>query len=43
LDADAVIIAEVFNKKTQATPKAAIDVCKRRLAAYDRAAREERA
>ena len=40
LDADAVIIAEVFSKKTQATPKAALDVCKRRLAAYHRAARE---
>ena len=43
LDADAVIIAEVFSKKTQATPKAVLDVCKRRLAAYDRAAREENA
>jgi hypothetical protein len=43
LDADAVIIAEVFSKKTQATPKAVLDVCKRRLAAYDRAGREETA
>ena len=44
LDADAVIIAaEVFSKKTQATPKAVLDVCKRRLAAYDRAARKENA
>jgi len=43
LDADAVIIAEVFSKKTQATPKAVLDVCKRRLAAYDRAARGENA
>jgi hypothetical protein len=43
LDADAVIIAEVFSKKTRATPKAVLDVCKRRLAAYDRAAREENA
>lgn len=43
LDADAVIIADVFSKKTQATPKAVLDVCKRRFAAYDRAAREENA
>ena len=34
-DADAVLIAEVFAKKTQATPKSVIAVCKRRLRAYD--------
>jgi hypothetical protein len=29
--ADAIIAAEVFAKKTQATPKAVIDACKLRL------------
>ena len=38
VDADAVLIAEVFAKKTQATPKAVIDVCKRRMREYDRIA-----
>lgn len=37
LDADAVVILEVFTKKTRATPKAVIDVCIRRLKEYDRA------
>jgi phage-related protein len=37
LDADAVVILEVFSKKTQATPKAVIDACRRRLKEYDRA------
>jgi phage-related protein len=41
LDADAVIITEVFSKKTQATLPAVLDRCRRRLAAYDRVIREE--
>ena len=35
IDADAVLIADVFAKKTQATPKAVIDTCKKRLRSYD--------
>lgn len=35
VDADAVLIAEVFAKKTPATPRAVINVCKRRLRDYD--------
>ena len=35
VDTDAVLIAEVFAKKTQATPKLVIDVCKQRLRDYD--------
>jgi phage-related protein len=35
VDTDAVLIAEVFAKKTQATPKSVIDVCKQRLRDYD--------
>jgi len=37
LDADAVIILEVFAKKTQKTPRSVIEACRRRLAAYDAA------
>jgi phage-related protein len=38
-DADAVIIAEVFSKKTATTPSAVIDVCRTRLRQYDEAVR----
>lgn len=41
LDSDAVVIAEVFAKKTAATPGQAIEVAQRRLRAYDKAVREE--
>ena len=37
LDPDAVVILEVFSKKTSATPKTVIDACTRRLREYDRA------
>lgn len=40
LDADAIVIAEVFHKKTQATPHAIIETCKRRLRRYDEAAEQ---
>jgi phage-related protein len=40
LDPDAVVIAEVFKKKTRATPKHVIQVCQRRLRAYDDAVEE---
>lgn len=35
-DHDAIIIAEVFAKTTQATPKDVIETSRRRLAQYDR-------
>jgi phage-related protein len=35
LDRDAVIIAEVFAKKTRATPASVIETCRRRLRDYD--------
>lgn len=35
IDEDAILIAEVFAKKTPATPKQVIDNVKRRLTAYD--------
>lgn len=34
-DSDAIVIGEVFTKKTGKTPKKVIDVCKRRLKRYD--------
>jgi phage-related protein len=37
LDADAIIIADVFAKTTRQTPKRVIDACKRRLRLYDEA------
>ena len=35
IDPDAIVILEVFDKKTPQTPKAVIDVCQRRLRMYD--------
>jgi len=35
IDQDAIVLLEVFAKKTQATPKKVIDICKKRLADYD--------
>ncbi len=36
LDEDAIVIADVFNKKTRSTPKRVITACKKRLAEYDK-------
>ena len=35
LDTDAVVIVEVFEKKTAKTPKGVLDVCRNRLRHYD--------
>jgi len=35
LDADAIVIGEVFAKKTQSTPKQIIRICERRFRQYD--------
>ncbi len=35
IDADAIVVGEVFSKKTQATSKSVIDACKRRFKEYD--------
>jgi phage-related protein len=39
LDADAVIIAEVFSKKSRTTPRGVIETCRRRLREYDDASK----
>ena len=36
VDADAIVILDVFLKKTQQTPRSIIETCKRRLREYDR-------
>ncbi len=35
IDADAILVVEVFNKSTRATPKNVIEVCRKRLSKYD--------
>lgn len=41
VDSDAIVIAEVFCKKTRATPPHVIEAYRRRLRAYDQAAGKE--
>lgn len=41
LDSDAIVIAEVFHKTTNQTPKSILDVCKRRFAMYDATANRD--
>ena len=36
---DAVVIGEIFSKKTNKTPKKVIDICKRRFKRYDEASK----
>ena len=38
-DADRIVLVHLFEKKTEKTPQTVIDLCKARLAAYDRARR----
>lgn len=35
VDSDAIVIVEMFSKKTRTTPKSVIDTCKGRLRRYD--------
>jgi phage-related protein len=41
-DSDAVILAEVFEKKTEQTPKNVVDTCRKRLREYDQATRNQK-
>ena len=36
IDSDAIVIAEVFAKRTQQTPQQIVQLCKQRFAHYDR-------
>jgi phage-related protein len=42
VDPDAVIILDVFSKKSRTTPGDVLQTCRRRLAAYDRLAKGRR-
>ncbi|MBL8224645.1 MAG: type II toxin-antitoxin system RelE/ParE family toxin [Chromatiales bacterium] len=42
-DPDAIVILDVWQKKTRATPRSVIDNCRRRLREYDHASRQEKA
>lgn len=37
IDEDAILIADVFPKKTEATPPGVISICRKRFADYDKA------
>jgi phage-related protein len=37
IDTDAIVVAELFAKKTEKTPKDVIQACKKRLKKYDNA------
>ena len=39
LEPDALVILDVFSKKTEVTPQGVLETCRKRLAAYQRAAR----
>ena len=41
LDADAIVIVDVFQKSTQQTPTRVLQDCQRRLRQYDAASRED--
>lgn len=41
IDPDAIVIAEVFAKKTPQTPTAVLDACRRRLKEYEDAQEQE--
>lgn len=40
IDADAIVIADVFGKKTRTTPQSVIENCQRRFKEYDDASRK---
>jgi phage-related protein len=40
IDADAIVIADVFGKKARTTPQSVIENCRKRLKEYDDASRE---
>jgi phage-related protein len=40
IDADAIVIAEVFGKKTRSTPQPVVEKCRKRLKEYDDASRQ---
>jgi phage-related protein len=41
IDSNAIVVLEVFSKKTQKTPHEVIEVCQKRLKEYDRDKQDE--
>ena len=41
VEPDAVVVLDVFSKKTEATPATVLNICRRRLAAYQEAVRRK--
>jgi phage-related protein len=41
IDSDAIVVLDVFQKKTRTTPKNIVEVAKKRLRAYQRVTRED--
>lgn len=41
IDVDAILILDVFEKKTNKTPKNVLGACRKRLSHYDQACKEE--
>jgi phage-related protein len=41
IDGDAIVISNVFKKKTETTPKSVIDACRQRYREYDSVTREQ--
>jgi phage-related protein len=41
IDSDAIVLAEVFSKKSGKTPKSTVELCKKRLRDYDSEAKQE--
>jgi phage-related protein len=41
VEPDAILILDLFAKKTRTTPKTVIDACRRRLRSYEAATRDE--
>lgn len=41
IDSDAIVLVEVFSKKTGTTPKNVIELCQKRLKDYDNEAKQE--
>jgi len=40
VDSDAIVIVDVFSKKTRTTPSRVVEACRERLRRYDRTTRE---
>jgi phage-related protein len=42
VDSDAILVLDVFEKKTQQTPKSVLDTCRKRLSEFERVLRNQK-